>query len=426
MVASERKSKLTDKAVKGAEPEAIRYVIWDTALPGFGLRVDPSGHKSFIVRYRSGGGGRNSTKRYMTIKARPGEVLTADAARKLAGLILADVAHGKDPAADRDRKRAEMTVSELCRFYFEEGVETKKASTIAIDKGRVERHIKPLLGSRRVSEVTSADVERFMRDVAKGKTAADVKTKKRGRAIVEGGKGTASRTVGLLGGIFSFAVARSLRSDNPVRGVKRYADGKGERFLSSKELAALGEALRSLEAKGANRAAVAIVRLLTFTGARKSEITGLRWAEVDLERACLRLGDSKTGAKVVPLGPPALAILSQLKRDRDSPFVFPAESGGSHFQGTEKLWRKVRKAAQLPGVRLHDLRHSFASIGLASGDSLPLIGKLLGHADVKTTARYAHLADDPLREAARRIASTIAAAMDGAPSAEVVSLKRIK
>ena len=422
MADTERKAKLTDRVVNAAKAEARRYMIWDTDKKGFGLRVEPSGHKSFIVRYRANGGGRNAPRRQMKIDGASGEVLTAEAARKLANLILADVAHGKDPQDDLAAKRREMTVAALCGLYLEEGTETKKASTLATDRGRIERHIKPLLGARLISEITSADIERFMRDVAKGKTAADVKTMKRGRAIVEGGKGTAARTVGLLGGIFTFAVARKLRADNPVRGVKRYADKKGERFLSSSELATLGETLRAFEAKGANKAALAIIRLLTFTGARKGEIAGLKWAEADLERSCLRLADSKTGAKVIPLGPPALAILSELTPVDGSPFVFPAESGNGVFQGTDKVWRKVRKAAKLSDVRLHDLRHSFASAGLAAGDSLPLIGKLLGHADVKTTARYAHLADDPVKAAAKRISSNIAAAMDGKPSAEIIRI----
>ena len=265
-----------------------------------------------------------------------------------------------------------------------------------------------------------------MRDVAKGKTRADVKTKKWGRAIVEGGKGTATRTVGLLGGIFSFAVRRKLRADNPVRGVKRYTDNKGERFLSAKELATLGEVFRSFEADGANRSALAIIRLLTFTGARKGEIAGLKWSEVDLERSCLRLSDSKTGAKVIPLGPPALAILSELTPVEGSPLVFPAEAGANAFQGTEKIWRKVRVAAKLKDVRIHDLRHSFASFGLAGGDALPIIGKLLGHSDVKTTARYAHLADDPVKAAATRISGNIAAAMAGKPQAEIMPLKKVQ
>ncbi len=425
MADKERKAKLTDRVVNAAKAEPQRYVVWDTDKKGFGLRVEPSGHKSFIVRYRTNGGGRSAPRRQMKLSGATGMGLTADAARKLAERILGQVANGKDPQDELAAKRREMTVSVLCALYLDEGTETKKASTLATDKGRIERHIKPLLGKRLITEISSADVERFMRDVANGKTKANVKTKKYGRAIVDGGKGTATRTVGLLGGIFSFAVRRKLRSDNPVRGVKRYADNKGKRFLSAKELATLGETLRTYEAKGANSSALAIIRLLTFTGARKSEITGLKWNDVELERSCLHLSDSKTGAKVIPIGPPALAILSELTAVEGSPYVFPAEAGGGAFQGTEKIWRKVRDAAKLRDVRIHDLRHSFASVGLAGGDALPIIGKLLGHADVKTTARYAHLADDPLKAAATRISGSIAAAMAGKPIAEIVSLKKV-
>lgn len=426
MADMERKVKLTDRIVNGAKPEALRYVIWDTEKKGFGLRVEPSGHKSFIVRYRTNGGGRNAPRRQMKIDGASGTVLTADAARKVANRILADVAHGKDPQDELAAKRREMTVSALCDLYLQEGTETKKASTLSTDTGRIERHIKPLLGKRLITEISGTDIEHFMRDVAKGKTKADIKTKKWGRAIVEGGKGTATRTVGLLGGIFSFAVRRKLRPDNPVRGVKRYADKTGERFLSAKELAMLGEVLREFEADGANRSALAIIRLLTFTGARKSEITGLKWSEVDFERSCLRLADSKTGAKVIPLGPPALAILSALEQVEGSPFVFPAEAGENAFQGMEKVWRKVRVKAKLKDVRLHDLRHSFASVGLAGGDALPIIGKLLGHADLKTTARYAHLADDPVKAAAGRISGAIAATMAGKPKGKIVAMKKAR
>jgi integrase len=322
-------------------------------------------------------------------------------------------------------ERAALTVSELCDLYLAEGCATKKCSTIATDRGRMERHIKPLLGRKRVADVARADIERFLRDVAEGRTKADVKTRPHGRAIIDGGRGTATRTVGLLGGIFSFAVARGLRTDNPVRGVKRFPDRKNERFLSPAELAELGEALASMGSEGANPTAIAVIRLLAFTGARKSEITNLKWAEIDFHRACLRLGDSKSGQKVIPLGAPAVQILSVSERNGDSLFVFPAFSGLRPFQGVEKVWRKVRSRAGFPELRLHDLRHSYASMGLAAGDALPVIGALLGHSDVKTTARYAHLADDPVKAAADRISSSIATAMSGlAESGQLVPMRR--
>lgn len=415
-------TKLTKREIDRIEPSDRTAYFFDTDLKGFGLKVTSSGMRTFFVEYRPGAGGRTVAKRRLTL-GRLG-ALAPDEARALAKDALARVHAGEDPAGDKQRARAELSVAELCDLYLREGCDTKKPSTVATDSGRIERHIKPLLGRKRVGELTRADVERFMRDVSAGKTAADVKTKKRGRAIVEGGKGTATRTVGLLGGILSFAVSRHMRDDNPVRGIKRYPDRKGERFLSPNELGRVGAVLATVEKAGANPSAVAIIRLLAFTGARKSEIAGLRWTEVDLERSCLRLGDSKTGAKVIPIGAPACQILDGLSRVGSSPFVFPAASGEGHFQGVDKVWREVRRTAGFPEIRLHDLRHSFASIGLARGDALPLIGAILGHADVKTTSRYAHLADDPVRTAADGISRTIQAAMSGHPLAELMRVEK--
>ncbi len=244
-----------------------------------------------------------------------------------------------------------------------------------------------------------------MWDVKAGKTAKVEKTKKRGKAVCHRRGGVANRTLGLLGAIFEFAITRKMRADNPVRGAKRFREKKVERFLSAAELGRLGDALAAAEAAGVNQSAVAIARLLALTGARRNEIVGLRWAEIDCERSLLRLGDSKTGQKVIPLGAAALQALSDVARIGDSSFVFPSSSDLKQpFQGLPKAWRAIRNRAGLHDVRLHDLRHSFASTGLASGQALPLIGKLLGHATVSTTARYAHLADDPVKVATDRIA----------------------
>src|SRR5688572_30844640 len=288
--------RITKRTVDALKITGREYVHWDEELKGFGVRVRSSGARSFVAVYRTGG--RNTPLRRVTIGA-VGKI-EADRAREEAKAIIRQAELGQDRAADKAKARAEWTFERVCDLYLDEGCETKKASTIATDKGRIERHIKPLLGKKRIGEITRSEVEKFMRDVAGGKTAADVKTKERGRAIVEGGKGTATRTVGLLGGIMSFAVARRLRADNPVRGVKRYPDRKGETYLSPRELARIGAALAAAEAAGANPSALAIIRLLAFTGARKSEVAALRWREVDLDRGYLRLGDSKTGAKVVP------------------------------------------------------------------------------------------------------------------------------
>jgi integrase len=344
-------------------------------------------------------------------------------ARKAARAILGLAASGGDPALDRTLKRQQLTVAQLCDAYIHEGCATKKQSTLATDRSRIERHIKPLLGRKRVDDVSRADIERFLRDVALGKTGCDVRTKPRGRAIVTGGKGSATRTVGLLGSIFSFAVVRGLRPSNPVRGVRRFRDKKNVRYLSPTQLATLGLAIQR-EALTSNPAAIAIVRMLAFTGARKSEITRLKWSEVDFLHSCLSLSDSKTGQKNIPLGPPALELLSSLANEMMTEWVFPARSGPGPFMGVEKVWNRIRETAGFPELRIHDLRHSFASMGIAGGSTLTVIGALLGHSDVKTTAQYAHLSADPIRTAADRISGAMATAMGGpSMNADIVQIK---
>ena len=300
-----------------------------------------------------------------------------------------------------------MTVAELCTLYLSEGVATKKASTIAMDRTRINLHVIPLLGRRRARDIAQGDVERFMNAVAK-----------------RSGKGAASRTVGMLGGIFSFAVRKFICSKNPVRGVQRFEDRKATRFLSLVELARLGETLTTAEREGVNPYAVAAIRTLMFTGCRKAEILTLRWDDIDWENDCLRLPESKTGAKTVALGAPAIELLHGLPRVDGNPYVFPGTKDRAHLVGLQKIWHQIRNRAELPDVRLHDLRHSFASVGAAGGDSLLIIGKLLGHKNAASTQRYAHLGDDPLRSAANRISQQIAAAMSGQQEAEVVELKK--
>lgn len=412
------KAKITKRTVDAAKAGGRDAFIWDAELKGFGLKVTPAGNRIYIVQYRTGG--RGSPTRRFTI-GKHGAPWTPDKARTEAKRILGGVADGKDPQTLKAIEKAAMTVKELCKLYLAEGCETKKASTIATDEGRIERHIKPLLGRKRVKDLTSNDIRRFMADVAKGKTAATVKTGEHGLARITGGKGTATRTVGLLGGIMSFAVAEGVRSDNPVRGVKRYPDKKGERFLTNTEMAKLGEVLNTLEK--AEALAVPAIRLLILTGCRKTEILSLKWSEVDFDLGCLRLADSKTGQKVVMLGAPALQIFASLSRQEGSDYVFPAMKGKGHYVGLPRAWIRIRKKAGLDDVRIHDLRHSFASVGAGAGMGLQIIGKLLGHADPKTTARYAHIADDPVKAAADRISGSIAAALEGKIEAEVVNIK---
>jgi integrase len=305
-----KSERITKRVVDAAQPGERVYRIWDAELKGFGLKVTPTGSKTYIAVYRAGTG-RSAPQREYTLGKHG--VLTPDQAREHARKVLSEARLGADPQAERKRLRGELTVAQLCDLYLEEGASGKKASTLKTDRYRIDSHIKPLLGRKTVSSVTQGDVERFMRDVAAGKTA--VKRERVGpRAYTQrrGGKGTASRTVGLLGGIFAFAVRHKLRPDNPVHGVTRYKDGRSERFLSAQELARLGEAIEAAEAEGRSATGLAVIRLLVTTGARKGEIEALRWDEVDFERSALRLRDSKTGAKVVPIGAPALAQLAEL------------------------------------------------------------------------------------------------------------------
>jgi integrase len=396
-----RISKATVDAAKPGQRDAF---LWDGQLKGFGLKVTPKGKKVYVCQYRVGGGA-SGTSRRQTIGAHG--TLTPDEARSTAKQILGLAANGADPALEKQNKRKQITVAELCDRYLAEGCGTKKSSTLDTDRGRIERHIKPLLGRKKVADVTRADIKRFLQNVAEGKTAVDVRTRKYGRARVSGGRGTASRTVGLLGGIFSFARDLELIIANPVQGVKRFADKRCTRFLSEAELASLGEALRVASSAGSNPYGIAVIRLLIFTGARKSEIEALRWSEVSIDQALLSLADSKTGQKTLLLNPGALSVLSELQCVDESDFVFPAGKGLGHYVGTPKVWGKVRNIAGLSDVRIHDLRHSFASIAVSMGASLPIIGALLGHRDAATTQRYAHLQDDPVRSATNAVAARI-------------------
>ena len=412
------KTKITKRAVDAAKPSTRDWFIWDTEVKGLGLKVTPAGNKIYVLQYRFKG---RLLPRRFTIGVH-GSPWTPDEARTEAERLRGMIADGIDPADIKAAEKAGMNVSALCDFYLAEGVATKKASTLAMDRSRIEAHIKPLLGQLRVDVVTRTDIKRFMQDVAAGKTARDEKTGFRGRSIVRGGKGVATRTVGLLGAIFTFAVDQGLRADNPVRGVKRPPDRKNERYLSPEELARLGVALAEAERKVENPHAVNAIRLLVMTGCRKSEILSLKWDYIDFDMGYLRLVDSKTGQKDIAIGAPARELLSSLPRLEESDFVFPAASGGGHYVGLQKVWERIRKCASLDDVRIHDLRHSFAAMGATGGDSLVVIGALLGHKDVATTSRYAHLADDAKRAAADRIAGQISAAMNIGKGGQVVKL----
>jgi integrase len=398
-------TKITKRAVDAAKAGDKDTFLWDAEVKGFGLKITPKGKKVYVLQYRLKG-----VLRRFTIGPH-GNPWTADKARKEAVRLLGMVSDGHDPADAKSSDKAAITLSQLCDEYLKDGVNGKSASTLATDKGRIERHIKPLLGRKRVKDLNVNDIKKFIRDVATGKTAADVKTGKHGRARVTGGEGTANRTLGLLGGIFSYAIDGGIRSDNPVHGVRRYPEKRSERFLSPKELARLGEVLVNAENAGENKTAINAIRLLILTGCRKGEILTLQWSFVNFETGYLELPTSKTGQKRVPLGAPTLELLATMPRIDGNPYVLPGEKAGHHLVGLPKVWARIRKTAGFEDVRLHDLRHSFGSVGAGAGMGLHVVGKLLGHRSPSTTARYAHIADDPAKAAADRISDSISALM---------------
>jgi integrase len=386
--------------------------IWDTKVLGFHARCQAGSGVSYVLFYRTAEG----RTRWHTI-GRHGSPWTPDTARDEAQRLLGQVASGSDPAADKRAKRVSATVSELCHLYLAD-IEAgrtltrrrkpKKESTLATDRGRIERHIKPLLGTLKVASVTREDIEGFLHDVSAGKTARKTRTnKKRGLANVRGGIGTASRTVGLLGSIFTYAVRRRMRADNPVHGVTRPADGRRDRRLSEAEYATFGKALRQAEEANVWPAAVEATRFLALTGWRRGEALQLRWDEIDLARRTATLADTKTGLSVRPLSHAACEVLESLTRTGQ--LVFPATRGPRPMAGFPKLWMRIAKFADLSTeITPHTLRHSFASLAADLGYSEPTIAAPIGHKGHSITSRYVHTADAVLLAAADEVANRTA------------------
>ncbi len=376
-------------------------VIWDGDIPGFGLRTTKSGAKSYVLKYRLRG-----VQRWLTI-GRHGAPWTPVEARRAAKMMLGNIQAGQDPALERSEDRTSVTLSMFSERYLEEYAKPhKKASSVVDDEGNLKNHILPALGRLRVKDIAREDVARFHMSMKEKPYAAN-------------------RCRALLAHMFKKAEAWGVRPDgsNPTTHVEKFKEKARDRFLSMREIMRLGRALRVVERAGRRPYEVAAIRLLFFTGARLSEILTLKWDYVDHEMRVARLPDSKTGAKTIVLPAPALAVISSLPRQEENPYVICGWKEGAHLVNLQKPWQRIRKAALIPDVRLHDLRHSFASVAAASGMSLPLIGSLLGHSQVQTTARYAHLSDDPRLAAAETIGSTIAASMSG-KSSEVALMRR--
>jgi integrase len=429
------RGKLTKRSVDALKSDVRDQFIWDTEIPGFGCKVTPKGARIYILQY-----GRLGRDHRVTI-GRHGSGVTAEQARLEALRLRGIVAAGENPATARTRERSASTIADLGeRYMIEYAKEHKKPSAVAQDRRNLDNHILPLIGRFLISSVESSDVARLMRDVAAGKTKKDEKTKLRGRRIVRGGEIVANRVQALLSKMFELAEKWKIRpvGSNPCRGLKRYTENRVERFLSADEFSRLGAALAAAEngcliISDANQKAAAIkkkrggqrkigprsekpsviatIRLLLFTGCRVGEILSLQWSHVHLDRRLLLLPDSKTGAKAVYLSEPAIRVLTGIKRDPTSDYVLAGAYHGKPIVSLRKPWVNICTAAKIDNLRLHDLRHSFASIGAADGLCLQMIGALLGHSQPNTTARYAHLAASPLHDAVDAIGAKIAAAM---------------
>ena len=388
MASSQRK--LTKRVVDSCEAKAKDYFVWDTELKGFGLRVWPSGKRVFVYQYRTE---FRETRRPVI---GPYGALTVEQARRRARDWAAIVHSGGDPGGERSKARKALSVSDLAdRYMAEHAAIKKRPRSVKSDATLLRLHILPTLGPKKVESITRRDVQKLHH---KMRTTP----------------GAANRTLALLSKMFNLAERWELRPDgsNPCRHVDKYPERKLNRFLSETELSRFAEALEEAERNKIEiPSVIAAIRLLLFTGARLSEILTLRWEDVDLDAQCLRLPDSKTGPKQIYLSAPALQVLSNIERDPKNPYVIVGRKPKSHLVNLRKPWGRIRKQAGLEDVRLHDLRHSFASMAVAGGLSLPVIGALLGHTQPATTARYAHLADDPLRQAANIAGGRIAAAM---------------
>lgn len=407
--------KLIKRNIDALPTPEKRHYVYDDDLSGFALSVLPTGRKTFVAHYRVGGGRTGRQRRIMI--GVYGKI-TADEARTPAKDILAKAHLGEDVAEKRDEIRSSQTVRQLIDAWSKDGVlinrrtgAPRRQVNIDNEVAIANHHIRRLLGSRTVDSLTKGDIQRLRTQIATGETKAKQKGRKRGLIKVTGGQGTAVRTVRSFSSILSYAVDGGVIERNPALGIRLPASGRRHRYLSPEEVRALGEVLNRAALSETAATAAIIIKLLILTGARRSEIEGLKWSEVDFRFGMLRKETSKTGAKIIPLARAALLILEEQRQwtSGNQGWVFPGQKGEGPFDGLGKEWTKVRELAGISDVRIHDLRHTFASFGAGGGVGLPLIGGILGHSQASTTLRYAHLADTPLRAAANVIGSEIAA-----------------
>jgi integrase len=389
--------RLTKRIVDALAPSPAGAVYaWDDQLSGFGVKVLPSGSRRYIVKYRIGSGGRQAPQRWLTLGAHG--AITCDQARDMAQQALAAVARGEDPQGDRLAGRQAPTVADLWARYEGEQLPLKKASTAKDDRRRWREIVEPQLGRMPVTAVSRADIDRLHKRLRETRY-------------------NANRVLSLLLRLFNVAEAWGWRAQgtNPCHHVERFKEESRERYLNADELVRLGTALDELISEESLwPEAAAAIRLLLLTGARLNEILTARWEWVDADRRTIELPDSKTGKKTIFLSTAAVQVLNELKRQRrdpESPFLLPGRSKGKPLNNLAKSWRRVCERAEIRGARLHDLRHTAASVAVARGGSLPIIGRLLGHRNPQTTQRYAHVDVDPALAIADEIGDAIGGAL---------------
>jgi len=389
--------KLTKRVVEAIAPGDKPVFLWDDMLPGFGLKVLPGGQRRYVVKYRAGAGGRTAQQRWATVGTHG--AITCDQARDLAQQLLAAVARGEDPQADKFSARSAPTMTVLWARYETEHLPGKKPTSRRDDLQKWRDIIEPRFSHRRVAEITRDDIAKLHRGLIETPYQAN-------------------RVLALLSKLFNLAEMWGMRPDgsNPCRHVKKYVERNRERYLSADEMARLGDALRvGLAAHSETPHTVAAIKLLLLTGARVSEVLTAHWDWVDWERRVIQLPDSKTGRRPLFLSEAALAILTELRdlpTSRDTPYIIRGRSPDQPLINLAKPWKRICERAGLADTRLHDLRHTAASIGVGQGTSLPVIGRLLGHTQPGTTNRYAHVDIDPALAAVDRIGDAITSAMN--------------
>lgn len=389
----ENQRKITKSVIDAAHPSTTEYIIWDSVISGFGIKITPAGNKIFLLYHRT------KTNRQRKPSIGKYGSLSVDAARTIAQQWLGRIASGEDVSAERIKAKRSETIANLCdRFIVEYAEVYKKPRSVKTDKANIENHVIPLIGNLKVIEVTRADMHRLKDDISKGKSARKLEAKPRGRRQIKGGQGISNRVMALMSKMFACAVDWELRSDNPALGIRKFKEYRRDRFLEGDEIHRLTRALDKAEDELLEYpSAINAIRMLLYTGLRLTEVTHLEWDDVNSERKIIRLKDSKTGGRTVPLNSLALDIIQKQKEHSNSDLVFESIRNDAPIALT-RPWYRIRELAEIDKTaNLHCLRHTFASWAVMNGQSLPQVGALLGHKSAQTTLRYADHATDALR-----------------------------